>query len=43
VLQRGLVGSGDSPIPQENITVFLTLYIQAIYFLALLLVLGLIS
>jgi hypothetical protein len=30
VLQRGLVGSGDSPIPRENIVVFLTLYIQAI-------------
>jgi hypothetical protein len=43
VLQRGLVGSGDSPIPRENIAVFLTLYIQAIYFLVLLLLLGLLS
>jgi hypothetical protein len=43
VLQRGLVGSNDSPIPQENITVFLTLYIQAIYFFVLLLLLGLLS
>jgi hypothetical protein len=43
VLQRGLVGSGDSLIPRENIAVFLTLYFQAIYFLVLLLLLGLLS
>jgi len=26
VLQRGLVGSGDSPVPRQNIAAFLLLY-----------------